>query len=356
MKLDRSALLSASEELLAGLDRLSHAAGGHSACVWSSRRGVQAYVGNETFSRDGVGNVGRPGDPPYTDEILSISKLGEGFNTLSEPSTRTRLERLPFYRDVLVRCGFSFCAGLNLSPGDGSLLKVGIWRNASEGEFNEDHIREVNHIACNIRFATLFARRTGELLMRQSAAPFIERGAPTFALGDRGQASVLNAAADEVSGGSPLKLSRGRLVAEHNDETRRLDKVIGQATSVEGRPGSVTLTSMMGDRFQVLVIPLHRRALDVFCPTKAIATLVHIGAYGAEGLLGYAKPLLETGFGLTNREADIAVLVAQGLSAPIIARRLLIGEGTVRNHIKAVFRKVGLHTQAELSALVAHYH
>ena len=66
--------------------------------------------------------------------------------------------------------------------------------------------------------------------------------------------------------------------------------------------------------------------------------------------------MLSTAFDLTQRETVVALLVARGLAPAAVARRLDIGEGTARNHVKAVLRKVGVHGQVELAALVARYH
>jgi DNA-binding NarL/FixJ family response regulator len=53
---------------------------------------------------------------------------------------------------------------------------------------------------------------------------------------------------------------------------------------------------------------------------------------------------------LTEREQQVAILVAQGLSNIVIAERLMISEKTVRNHITHILNKLGLRTRAELVA------
>jgi len=58
-------------------------------------------------------------------------------------------------------------------------------------------------------------------------------------------------------------------------------------------------------------------------------------------------------FGLTGREADIASLIGQGSTIELTAHRLSIGEHTVRQHLKAIFAKVGVSRQAELVATIS---
>ena len=56
---------------------------------------------------------------------------------------------------------------------------------------------------------------------------------------------------------------------------------------------------------------------------------------------------------LTEREADVLRLLARGLSNPEIAAALHLSEGTVRNHVSAIFAKldVGDRTQAAILAI-----
>ena len=52
---------------------------------------------------------------------------------------------------------------------------------------------------------------------------------------------------------------------------------------------------------------------------------------------------------LSPREHEVLALVAQGLRVPSIARELFVHPGTVRNHLSAIFKKVGVTSQHELA-------
>jgi DNA-binding NarL/FixJ family response regulator len=54
--------------------------------------------------------------------------------------------------------------------------------------------------------------------------------------------------------------------------------------------------------------------------------------------------------GLTEREREILDLVARGLTNPAIARRLVLSEKTVRNHVSNVFGKMQVADRAEAVA------
>jgi|GEM_PF-3461737 len=53
--------------------------------------------------------------------------------------------------------------------------------------------------------------------------------------------------------------------------------------------------------------------------------------------------------GLTEREAEVAALAAQGFSAVNIAAALEIGESTVRTHLKRTYAKLGVFSRVELT-------
>ncbi|MBY5972052.1 alpha/beta hydrolase [Ferrimonas balearica] len=55
-------------------------------------------------------------------------------------------------------------------------------------------------------------------------------------------------------------------------------------------------------------------------------------------------------YGLTGKEAEVALMVADGRSPGEAAEVLGIGTGTVRGHLKKAFQKIEVHSQSELSA------
>ncbi len=60
--------------------------------------------------------------------------------------------------------------------------------------------------------------------------------------------------------------------------------------------------------------------------------------------------LLARAYGLTPRERDVALGLARGESTEDLAARLFLSPHTVRDHLKAVFRKVDVTSRAELVA------
>lgn len=62
--------------------------------------------------------------------------------------------------------------------------------------------------------------------------------------------------------------------------------------------------------------------------------------------------LIELAYGLTAQEAKVALQIAKGNVPKLAAEELDISVATVRTHMKSVFSKTGVHSQAELTARI----
>ena len=63
-------------------------------------------------------------------------------------------------------------------------------------------------------------------------------------------------------------------------------------------------------------------------------------------------PLIVEAYGLTQRELEVTRAIARGLGTAEIAGRLYLSPHTVRDHVKAIFEKVGVSSRGELVARV----
>ena len=64
-------------------------------------------------------------------------------------------------------------------------------------------------------------------------------------------------------------------------------------------------------------------------------------------------PLLLALHGLTERERDVTELLVAGLGTDDIAAKLHISRHTLRDHVKAIFTKVGVSSRPGLTAALA---
>jgi DNA-binding CsgD family transcriptional regulator len=69
-------------------------------------------------------------------------------------------------------------------------------------------------------------------------------------------------------------------------------------------------------------------------------------------------PLIIEAYGLTPRELEVTRMISRGMKTAEMAERLFLSPHTVRDHIKAIFEKVGVSSRGELTATLfaEHYH
>lgn len=87
--------------------------------------------------------------------------------------------------------------------------------------------------------------------------------------------------------------------------------------------------------------------------TVVAPELTHALARGLQGdALGHRQKSPGDPFAeLTAREREILCHMAEGQSNKVIARHLGISDGTVKLHVKAVLRKLGVHSRVEAAVL-----
>jgi DNA-binding CsgD family transcriptional regulator len=68
-------------------------------------------------------------------------------------------------------------------------------------------------------------------------------------------------------------------------------------------------------------------------------------------------PIVALAYGLSEREREVTRLCLQGRSTKEMASLLTVSPYTVQDHLKAIFRKTGVHTRGELlgQVFLEHY-
>lgn len=83
-------------------------------------------------------------------------------------------------------------------------------------------------------------------------------------------------------------------------------------------------------------------------PRAARTVMAQVSASGAAGRRDAAERLAA----LTERELDVARLVAEGLSNADVAGRLFLGEATVKTHLASGIAKLGVTNRVQLAVVV----
>jgi DNA-binding NarL/FixJ family response regulator len=72
-------------------------------------------------------------------------------------------------------------------------------------------------------------------------------------------------------------------------------------------------------------------------------------------MLGFLCERVKTGPRLTDRELEVAELIAEGLTNQAIARRLSVAPRTAEAHVENIRRKLGVRSRAQVAAWVTEH-
>ena len=97
----------------------------------------------------------------------------------------------------------------------------------------------------------------------------------------------------------------------------------------------------------------YRAGGDLGAAIDRIATELQLLGISARALssrpISFDHPDLQQ---LTPREREVLVQIAGGRRVPAMAKKLFISQSTVRNHLRAIYRKLGVESQGELVELL----
>ena len=153
------------------------------------------------------------------------------------------------------------------------------------------------------------------------------------------------------------------LVAATNQAWRWIDRLGIPGNDTEPLPGFIyAIATRVAASTEHPPRPARARlrTVDGRWAVVRVAALIH----GPKAGSGYAvtleaarsedlAPLLMRAWALTPREREVARLVIDGLSSDDIAAALFISAHTVRDHLKAIFAKVGVSRRRDLAATLA---
>jgi DNA-binding CsgD family transcriptional regulator len=153
--------------------------------------------------------------------------------------------------------------------------------------------------------------------------------------------------------GTAIAVVDGRLVAVHPGEQARLQMLVADVAQSESGAtapagGVMSITRARRVPISLLVAPLIASGVSLTPrqPT-AVVFVVDPEQPGQKW-----REFLEELYGLTRAEADVAILVLQGTGVRDIARQRRTSFNTARTHLKRVFDKLGVHSQADLVRLL----
>jgi len=254
------------------------------------------------------------------------------------------LERSEFYNDFLRPQGFFHIALALPIRSRERVAAIRVIRSLGEEPFSDEdlaplrtlvpHLRSALHLHCELLGARrLSAGLSGALASLGVGAILLDAG---------GRVAFANAEAERLlAAGDGLLVQRGRLHLEAPDEDAALHRLAASACG----GGALAISRPSGrSPLEARVIPLPAAAGELGAPGGAALVFVR----EPERACSLDPDALRGLYGFTPGELRVAVLFAEGRSAPSIARELGVSVETVRTHQKRLYEKTGAHGRAQL--------
>jgi DNA-binding CsgD family transcriptional regulator len=258
------------------------------------------------------------------------------------------MDRHEFYDWQFRRSGVRYFLGSRMrDEGDVSSM-IGLNFTPGHGPPSEHDIQTFTIVRNHVRNAwLLWSRRDhGPIELPGFLSERVPWGVVT--LDARGRILAMNGQAERIAAANDgLRVERGHLVAAQPAENRVLQGLVAAVLRAQASPalheGGAVLVARPGlPGYVVQVLPNIRVGKSGAGPAAII--------YISDPLMPATpdRNVLVSAFGLTPREADLALLMLRGDSLADAADSLAIARNTARNHLQAIFRKTGTNSQAGL--------
>jgi DNA-binding CsgD family transcriptional regulator len=262
------------------------------------------------------------------------------------------MERDPHVRASNDALGSRYSLGAVAGLPNGASAWLSLLRTGAEGHADAAAIAAYRRLAPHVEQALSLGLVVQQRAATQAALldALAAKADGIVLLGCSGTPSFMNDAALAIlAADDGLAFVQGAFVTRRANETRKLHRLIAAAIApgppCDSRPGGELLvTRASGSRPYVLRV-MPAPPTERFLSGLGIACVIHLHDLAAIRLP--SRSLLVAAFGLSGREADLAVELVRCASLAGAAARAGMALNTARNHLQAVFRKSGTASQAE---------
>jgi DNA-binding CsgD family transcriptional regulator len=275
--------------------------------------------------------------------------IGDGFVDDARHFTADEVGHDPFYSYLRKhKLGWHAVACLAEAPNP---IVLSLKRGARKGPFQPGEIERLDALLPHLRGATAAAQQAWRLALDDQVATLGRLGHHAILLDRQGRASTVSAGFEPGDG---LTLRNRVLIAARPADQAMLDRVIAIATSGAlpselPAPPVAPLHRPSGKRPLVArAMPLDRARLSLMASAVAVLLVADMDKV--------ARPAIATirsVFGLTPREAELALCLGAGQTVNEAADTLGMSVAHARQRLKIVLGKTNTHRQSELVMLVS---
>lgn len=254
--------------------------------------------------------------------------------------------------DALAQRGIQCSLGTIVAVDSTCLGMVGVMRSPSQPPFDATDLARMRIVASHLnRALVLFAQAETEKRQRHAAFAALDRVAPALALLE-GNGTVVyhNERMRSLARDGEISIQNGRVHAASSHNRSRILAAVEEcyraALGGDSQPSRTLAVSRASERSPLaIVVSAVRIDLGGDAPGTPLVVLL---ASDPDVHYEIQRGALSEMYGMTGAEADVAGMLAEGLSPDEISHDLGISMNTVRTHMKRAFEKTRVGRQADL--------
>jgi DNA-binding CsgD family transcriptional regulator/PAS domain-containing protein len=267
-----------------------------------------------------------------------------------------------YYREWLVPINVEYALGLDVRETGRFHARLRLCRSKSAGEFSDDDCRLVESLAPHLRLAVgLYSDLDEARSGRELYADAMDSLAfATLVLDEHGRMVHSNRLAQQVfAERDGISASRDEVVLASREDSRRFHELVMHAVQQFSSNRPTIVQAMRVSRpsgrpaYELVVRPSPVGVLGGDSELNARVAVVIGSDAGRSAPSGLSAEAVQQFFGLTRKEAELALRLAAGRSLLDAARDQGISLNTARAHLRSIFAKTGIDRQSRLvSALL----
>ncbi len=235
------------------------------------------------------------------------------------------------------------------------MVRMSVTRTSREGAMDEKAFAAFRELMPIVRSAVQLQSAIGAAAASGMVQAFDATGQAALLLDERGSLILASRAGEAIlSQGTLLSVRDARPIAVAAQGSAAFDSAIGAAMAAETPmavpPEPFLLRSADWRSCLTVEVQPLPRGRELFGPRPAILILLKPGCDEATQL----AMLLED-YRLTPAEAEVALSLAQGERPATIARKRGVGLPTVRSQVTAIYAKLHVRGQVELSTFLRNF-
>lgn len=305
------------------------------------REDIELYIEENLISQDPIA------------QTIMTSAPGR-FYTFRETMDWEEFKKREIYRRWVEPQGIIDSAGSMIASERNTLTTLFVQRKCEHGEFTEEHLALLNSLVPHLQRAmSLYHRLLEKDIGNQPLTDAIDAlYTPTIILDSRGLVSYANKVAREyIDGRRWLSIKDGVLSSTNTALRNKFISYLMNNNSynfagqIEGH--GIIHAEVDGERIAFYLQPVNS-STDKDGHGGALLFIHRQGQRLDESKVPAVKEL----FHISLAEAQIALLLAHGMSVDAIASYTGRKANTVRMQLKSVFAKTGVNTQSQLVSLL----